>query len=166
MTFERNESGNFIINGITVAKEIFWALEPGYSEPEETVFIHYKKGEGRRIRTKTKEYKISGEWLDGNRYIERLTQFLQASTSLSIETQNLQNEINQAVLDSLSYREKRKLEYPALEELVVALWENLIEKKSKKDSGVETLQKLRKAIKSKYSTGNTDAVSTNTTETD
>jgi hypothetical protein len=44
------------------------------------------------------------------------------------------------------------------------MWENLIEKKSKKDSGVEGIQKLRKAIKAKYPSENTDALSQDETE--
>lgn len=164
MYFERDESGNFIVDGIIIPKQIFLEMEPNYSEPEGTIFLYYESGVGRRIRTNAKEYKIPGNWADGERYISRLNQFNSASASISLEQQQQDKEVQTAVYDSLPNRDKRRLEYPPLEDLVVAMWENLIEKKTKKISGVEAIQKLRKIIKAKYPTENTDAISTDETE--
>lgn len=164
MIFERNESGEFVINGTPVNRSVFLAMEPNYSEPEGTIFVHYEQGVGRRIRTKTREYQVTGDWADGNRYISRFAQFQNASASLSLEQQQQDRDIADAKFDSLIPQEKRRLEYPPLEDLVVALWENLIEKKNKKLSGVEAIQKLRKAVKAKYPTGTEDAISTDETE--
>lgn len=166
MIFERNEAGEFLVNGNSINREVFLAMEPNYAEPEDVVFIRYEQGVGRRLRTKTREYQVPGDWADGDRYISRFSQFENASASLSLEQQQQDREIAAARFDSLSPQEKRRLEYPPLEDLVIALWENLIEKKTKKLSSVETIQKLRKAVKAKYPTGNQDAISTNETETD
>lgn len=166
MIFERNEAGEFLINGTLVHRDVFLAMEPGYGEPEGTVFVRYEQGVGRRIRTTNREYTVAGDWTDGDRYISRLIQFQNASASLSIEQQQHEKEIVEAKFDSLPNGDKRRLEYPPLEDLVIALWENLIEKRTKKLSGVEAIQKLRKAVKAKYPTENTDAISTNETETD
>jgi hypothetical protein len=164
MIFERNEAGQFLINGTVIPRDIFLAMEPNYTEPEGTIFVHYEQGIGRRIRTNVKEYKIGGAWDDGDRYIKRISQFSQASTSLSIEAQKQEAEIVQSKLDSIPNYDRRRFDYPPLEDLIVALWENLIEKKTKKASGVEAIQKLRKAVKDKYPTENNNAISQDETE--
>ena len=46
-----------------------------------------------------------------------------------------------------NFDKKRKLEYPKIEELVVAMWEKLIEKKTLAESGVKEIQNLREKIK-------------------
>jgi hypothetical protein len=167
MIFERTESGNFTINGNIISKQIFLDLEPSYSEPEGTIFVHYQQGEGRKIRTTTKEYRVPGVWVDGDRYIQRLSHFVSVVKSDAIEQQGLEKEITEARIESMNNHDRRKLEYPPLEDLVVALWENLVEKKTKKVSGVEEIQKIRNAIKNKYPIGNQqDAISKNKTEVD
>jgi len=68
--------------------------------------------------------------------------------------QNEELEIRQKVEKELNlrkpYQELRLNEYPSIEQMVVALWENLIEKQTKEASGVKQLQQLRKQIKQKY----------------
>jgi len=50
----------------------------------------------------------------------------------------------------IPYDSKRKFEYPLYEELVVALWEHIVENKSLSESNIEKIQKIRKSIKDKY----------------
>lgn len=49
---------------------------------------------------------------------------------------------------SQEYSRRRKDEYPALENLIVALWEQIVEGRG--SEGVVEIQKLREAIKTKY----------------
>jgi len=49
--------------------------------------------------------------------------------------------------DTRSYDEKRKAEYPSINELVVALWEGVVEERM---ASVTALEGLRQAIKTKY----------------
>lgn len=49
--------------------------------------------------------------------------------------------------DNLQYQRDRKAEYPSIEELVVALWENVVEERA---ASVISLESTRQAIKNKY----------------
>jgi len=164
MRFERLESGDFSIDGVVIKRKVFLALEPQYSEPMNTVHLRYEQGVGRTITTTSKQYKIAGEWDEGERYFRRLYDMKRANGSLETYLNQEIAETDSMMIEEKSYRELRKDEYPPLSDLIVAMWENLVEKKSKKDSGVEGIQKLRKAIKAKYPSENTDALSQDETE--
>lgn len=163
MRFERLESGDFTVNGTLVKKNIFLTLEPNYSEPLDTIHFRYDQGVGRTVTTRTKQYKIAGVWEEGERYFRRLHDLKRANTLT--ENQETEEECEPEAKPA-SYRQARKNEYPPLSDLIVALWENLIEKKTKKESGVDSIQKLRKEVKSKYSLENKkNAISQDETET-
>jgi hypothetical protein len=53
----------------------------------------------------------------------------------------------QAEYDSQAYARNRKAEYPSIDELVVALWEGVVEERM---ASVTALEILRQAIKQKY----------------
>lgn len=166
MRFERIPSGDFVVEGITIPKQVFLSLEPNYSEPMDTVHFRYDSGIGRTVTTKTKQYKILGMWEDGERYFRRLSDLRNAAALFEEENSQEIAEIDATVAKPVSYRQSRKNEYPPLSDLIVALWENIIEKKTKKESGVDNIQKLRKEIKSKYSLeNNINAISQDETET-
>lgn len=174
MKFERLESGDFLIEGKLIRASAFKMLEPGYSEPVGTVYLMYDNSDPawRIIRTQETQYKILGVWEDGERYLKRVAELDKISsaieTAINSEDAEVNENVKRAVTEKriLSYRDKRKLEYPTIEDMVVALWENLVEKKTKTDSGVSELQKLRKKIKDKYPSENTNAISTDEKETD
>jgi hypothetical protein len=174
MKFERLESGNFVINGKPITRKAFLMLEPSYSEPVGAIYIRYENSESpyRLIRTEEKQYKISGSWIEGDRYISRMNELSKLSSAIEQQENQEEKEIAETIRRIKSekvtqtYGDKRKLEYPSIEELVVAMWENLIEKKTKTDSGVSDLQKLRKQVKDKYPSENNDAISKNSEETD
>jgi len=163
--FTRTSDGNFVIDGVTIYRLAFTSLEPAYSEIEGLEHLNYKKGGPRRVVTKEKHYTIDGIWDDGERYLNRLQDYVVASTNLAAETAQTESEIRELVEAANTPRNKRKGEYPPIEDLVVAMWENLIEKKSKKESGVELLQKLRKSIKAKYPVEEKNASSKDEEET-
>lgn len=164
-SFIRNEEGNFIVGLTFVPRAVFVALEPSYTEVEDLVYLKYD-GERQRIVTKTNQYFINGEWSDGERYVSREEDFSNAVKFVDDEASKTNERIKIAVEQSQTPRAKRAKEYPPMEDLVIAMWENLIEKKSKKDSGVEQIQKLRKAVKAKYpQEGEENAVNTDEEET-
>ena len=49
--------------------------------------------------------------------------------------------------DVSTYASKRRYEYPSVEELIVALWENVVEERA---SAVISLEADRQAVKTKY----------------
>ena len=53
----------------------------------------------------------------------------------------------QAEHNATQYQRNRKAEYPSIEELVVALWENVVEERA---ASVISLEATRQAIKNKY----------------
>jgi hypothetical protein len=53
----------------------------------------------------------------------------------------------QAEHDSQAYARNRKAEYPSIDELVVALWEGVVEERM---ASVTKLEGLRQAVKTKY----------------
>ena len=53
----------------------------------------------------------------------------------------------QAEHDSQAYARNRKAEYPSLDELVVALWEGVVEERM---ASVTALEVLRQGVKTKY----------------
>jgi hypothetical protein len=52
--------------------------------------------------------------------------------------------------DTSTYADKRKAEYPSIDELVVALWEGVVEERM---ASVTQLEALRQAVKLKYPKG-------------
>ena len=53
----------------------------------------------------------------------------------------------QAEHDSLEYARNRQAEYPSINDLIVALWENVVEERA---ASVISLEATRQAIKAKY----------------
>ena len=53
----------------------------------------------------------------------------------------------QVEYDAQEYARNRKAEYPSIDELVVALWENVVEERA---ASVVSLESKRQAIKAKY----------------
>ena len=53
----------------------------------------------------------------------------------------------QAEHDSQEYARNRKAEYPSLDDLIVALWEGVVEERM---ASVTQLEALRQAVKTKY----------------
>jgi hypothetical protein len=172
MKFERLQSGDFLINGKLVKSAAFMLLEPNYTEPTSTVYLKYDNEHSpyRLIKTKEKQYKIFGVWDDGERYFKRINEFVKVSTTLETEVNSEELEVLEDVRAAINQKktfnrlDKRKLEYPSIEELVVAMWENLIEKKPKTESSISSIQKLRKEIKAKYPSENINALSQDETE--
>jgi hypothetical protein len=141
-----------INNQARLTVEQFRALEPTYPDlPVGYTERYYEPSLRHSIsgpsKTMIQQHKI---WEDGDRYFKRINDFLRLQQII----QQQEAAINQAVEAELnkrkSHEELRRNEYPSVEELVIAMWQNLIEKQSKEDSGVKDLQKLRKEIKEKY----------------
>ena len=53
----------------------------------------------------------------------------------------------QAGHDSQEYARNRQAEYPSIDDLIVALWENVVEERA---SAVVSLEAARQAVKTKY----------------
>lgn len=58
-----------------------------------------------------------------------------------------------AAVDAMGHDGFRRLEYPPVNELVVALWEHVVEGRSLADAGATALETRRQAVKAAYPTG-------------
>jgi hypothetical protein len=63
------------------------------------------------------------------------------------EKQAIVDQWNTPEVDNRTYDEKRKAEYPSIDELVVAMWEGVVEERM---ASVTKLEGLRQAVKTKY----------------
>ena len=63
-------------------------------------------------------------------------------SAVDVETARLQSE-----QDATKYQRDRKAEYPSLDDLIVALWEGVVEERM---ASVTALEALRQAVKTKY----------------
>ena len=149
-----HQQGNIINlnNQVRLDTIQFRALEPNYPELPVGYTERYYEPNVRHDINGPDRYVIheSKDWQDGNRYFARIDDF----AMLQSIVQKQQSEIDAAVQAEIDkrkpYEELRQNEYPTIEKLVVAMWENLIEKQTKEMSGVKELQKLRRDIKEKY----------------
>ena len=57
------------------------------------------------------------------------------------------NAIEEQINDAEAYSKKRKAEYPSVDELIVALWEGVVEERM---AAVTKLEAKRQAVKLKY----------------
>ena len=74
------------------------------------------------------------EWADGN------------SNGITVEQIQAKQAELQDAYDN-DYSRKRKEEYPSTDDLIVALWENVVEERA---SAVVSLEAKRQAVKTKY----------------
>lgn len=149
-----HQTGNTINinNQVQLDIDQFRALEPNYpSLPSGYTERYYEKdvrhdliGPGKNLIREARD------WADGNRYFRRINDFLRLQQIIEQEEAAIQAAVEAELNKIKPYEELRRNEYPKIEDLVIAMWENLIEKQSKEDSGVKDLQKLRKEIKEKY----------------
>lgn len=151
MKFIQSENSIWIGNH-SFTLEQFKLLEPGYiGLPEGYQYRYYIPGELHEISgTNVPVLKGSIEWEDGNRYISRINDFLHLKKISLEEDENIDNLVKEEYFKKLSPNQKRALEYPTIDELIVALWEHVVEKKNLDDSGINKLQSKRLKIKNKY----------------
>ena len=81
---------------------------------------------------------------DGVTYISDWSSSSPQPSNAEIETAHAEW---QAEYDAQEYARNREAEYPSLNELIVALWENVVEERA---ASVVSLESKRQAIKAKY----------------
>jgi len=148
-SFEATSNG-IILNGeLHVPIHIFRLLEPEYSGLPEGYTIHqYVSGISHCMRGDgVLPHYLPATWNIGDRYIARIEEFrrlLDGRKQEEFERQAIMSEIKFA---RLPYSEQRLQKYPPINDLVVALWEMIVEGRSE---GCDKIQALRSEIKSKY----------------
>jgi len=146
--FEHKQDNTIVVNSVRIPLGLFLMMEPSYRTPVDCRSQVYIQGKGRRIvDSKGGSHWIDGAWSEGDRYISRQREFESALMSEKLE---FMDAIRQVKSLSESAIDKRRMEYPPVSDLIVALWKHIVEGKSQEESGVTALQEARKAVKSKY----------------
>jgi hypothetical protein len=120
-------------------------LEPDYTTGEGLESMFYD-GISLTVRANGKTNTQVGSWADGDRYISRKQDFISLIDSIRKDNNDTNREVDK-FRDPIGCRLR---EYPQINELVVALWEHVVEKKTTKESGIDELQRKRIAVKDKY----------------
>jgi len=147
--FEHKQDGTIVINSVKMPLGLFLRLEPSYTLPAGAKGQTYVQGKGRHIVAKT-PYRITGSWGEGDRYISREREFAAAMLTESLEYKEARDLVAKVEAKRRTSQEKRKAEYPSIDELVVALWKHIVEGKSLSECGASDLQAVRESVKSKY----------------
>ena len=77
-------------------------------------------------------------------YIKEWNSALPQPSESAIETAEAEWQAEQ---DATQYKRDRQAEYPSVDELIVALWEGVVEERM---ASVTTLEGLRQSVKTKY----------------
>lgn len=152
MFFQQIQETININNQIRLSVSQFRALEPNYpSLPAGYTERYYEPGVRHDMMGSNQVPIREGVvWEDGDRYLRRIDDFRQLKSIIDAEQSKIDRAVNQELDKRKPYAELRQREYPNIEEMVIALWENLVEKQTKAVSGVADIQKKRTEIKNKY----------------
>ena len=130
------------IDGEKFDLELFLEVEPEYSIPDEMISREY---DGSRHMLFSKDNQMLGEcpWEDGDRYLTRIPDLYLLQQTVEEDKQYVES------LKAIKPPTKEG-EYPQINELVVALWEHLVEGKPKEET-INIVQEKRLKVKEKYS---------------
>ena len=150
MIFFKHLENKIVINDQVIDFDIFLHLEPDYQRPTKATSITYIPGQIHSWSDGVETFVIGKQWAEGDRYISRLDEFLNLQRIEDEDNADTEKLVQREKEKRLEYTKKRRSEYPKVEELVVALWEHIVEKKNLDDSHIKQLQILREKIKSDY----------------
>ncbi|HIJ11494.1 TPA: hypothetical protein HA278_05545 [Candidatus Woesearchaeota archaeon] len=146
--FVHNVDKNTIkINGEIFPFEKWSELIPEYEVGANVSLLYYAPNKKHYIIKNGIPISRPLQWDTGNFYISKhndLKLYCQHSEAESRD--NKQNAIN----PSDPYDVNRQKEYPSINELVVSLWEHIVEGKSLEDSDISRLEQIRSAVKSRF----------------
>lgn len=148
--FTHQADGTIVVGRTRIPLDLFRLLEPQYQLPPDCYSMTYDPSSGRvydRDSSQGSRYTVHGAWEDGDRFIAREAEFAAMVETDRIETMMARRDAAAAIAERTSYADLRKGEYPSHGELVVALWEMVMENDLRK---AYTLQRLREQIKAKY----------------
>lgn len=145
------------MNGSEVPLAALQAFDPAYTLPTGIKSVRYtidpKTGHGYHfqhdgIRNIRAEHPCESL----NRYISQVQSILEIAKNIAAESKEIDDAIEVA---TKSYQDKRASEYPSTDELVVALWEMLVE--GRDTDKIMDIQNRRLHIKHKYPADRVDS---------
>jgi hypothetical protein len=141
------------INGDIFSLKDFLEVIPNYTVSDSIRHIHYIPDKKHTIDIDGIIVPESVRWDSGDFYISKHNDLkLYIAHNNAIEKEISRNNRKQATKThpDNSYDVNRKIEYPTTEELIVALWEGLVEKSSSGKLKIKELQLIRKSVKNRF----------------
>jgi hypothetical protein len=146
-TFVHRPDNKIIINGEVFSIKLFQKIFPKYSLPQGMERRNYEQGKHHYVSDGLKVFHQEVPWHLGDKIISRLKDLISVRNLWEEELRKDQEETIELQKNQRPYQEKRKEEYPPIDDLIVALWEHTIEGRSKK---IKEIQEIRKQVKKKY----------------
>jgi hypothetical protein len=91
----KHENGTIHLNGMRIPLETFRKLEPAYAQPDDIVVMFYD-GVRRHYRTKHRSWTVWGKWDEGERYLQRASDFASLLAEENRETADAIQEVKRA----------------------------------------------------------------------
>ncbi len=149
--FVHNVSSETVrINGELFPIKKWLELVPDYEIPSGTSLIHYIPGKKHYIIQNGIPTSKSLVWNAGDFYISKhndLKIYCQHTQSVDHSKKEDKNNI---INPNDPYCVNRKKEYPHINELIVAMWEHIVEGKTLDDSDINRLESIRSAVKKRF----------------
>jgi len=151
-SFIHKTDNTILINGVNIPLEVLKVYDPKYTLPTGIKSVRYthdsKTGAGYHFQhdgTRNLRAEHPCPHLDG--YIVNLQSIKTIADSIQQESQEIDGLLHDAITP---YTEKRKAEYPSIEEMAVALWELVVESNPTAMDRIQQIQARRLHIKDKY----------------
>lgn len=115
MRFQHHPGGWITVNDFVCTLEEFLVDEPGYQLPEGYIGREYMPGVKHFLFTATRADPQSLVWLEGDNYLAKVDQYKQRFAKA-------QADVAAAAQAAMTYIEKRRAEYPPVQDQLDALW--------------------------------------------
>ena len=145
--FSHRPDGMIIIDDEFFELSLLQKVFPEYSLPPDMDRRKYTQGESHFVSNGGGVFHLEVPWHLGDKIINKLNDLKQVRSFMEEQEKQEEEESKQLEFQFKPYQEKRKSEYPPIEDLVVAMWEYIVEGR---EMGKDELQVLRNEIKRKY----------------
>ena len=145
--FVHSPNGTITIDGETFDLDLFMKVFPDYSLPQGMEKRKYIQEDYHYVSDGMRIYHQEVPWHNGDKIISRLKDLIAVRSHWDEAKKLEEQEAENLQFQSKPYQEKRKSEYPPIEDMVIALWEYIVEER---EFSTKEIQTLRNSIKQKY----------------
>ena len=138
--FEHLPSGIIKIDGHEFSLEVFLSIEPEYTLPEGAISRVYNSNSHHRIFTKNSQYSGELPWEDGERYVNRVFDLKLYEDDLKEDAKYVEEIRKSLTVDNEAIKKPDKYSNKT-KQMIIALWEHVVEKKDFDQSGISDLIK-------------------------
>ncbi len=146
--FSHRSDNKIVINDELFSLELFQKVFPEYSLPPGMERRKYTQGEHHYVSDGVSVFHQEVPWHLGDKILSKLTDLISVRSLWEKHKKEEDIEAEKLQFKQQPYQEKRKSEYPPINDLIVALWEHIIEERP--PVKIKEIQELRKEIKKKY----------------